>query len=353
MISRGRLFWVGAIVALAGLVLLSPRAEDPDATLALRRYLANSGFEVLASAQLPGPGGTFILVHDLREADQARPVLRWVEQGGTLVVADPRSIFLGMVGGSPGGPIGLAGSVELEPGCLAAQVVGVGRVTARASDVALTADNDEFVSCLPAGDGAFLLTRRYGEGTVTLLGGVSPLTNELLADGDNAVLALQVAGPGPEVVFGPPLPPGAQGGAGAWDLLPDPARVVVIVMMLSAVGFALVRARRLGPPVLEEPVAPIPASELVRATARMYRRAGALAHSGSLLRKAQAARFSRGLWAAARGHELAHLVAGATQLPQQRVEEILFGPDPRTDDELIALGLELEELASRTRQVTR
>ena len=350
--SRRRLFWVGAIAVLVGLVLLAPRAEDPEATLAVRRYLANIGFEVADAEQPPAPGGTLVLLHDLRAADEARSILRWVEEGGKLVVADPDSAVLDMVGGAAAGPIGLVGTVELQPRCLAPEVVGVGRVTARASDTALLAHDDAFVSCFPAGDGALLLTRRYGEGRVTLLGGVGPLTNELLADADNAVLAAQVAGPGTEVVFAPPQPSGALVGASAWDLLPDRARVVVVALILSGVGFALVRARRLGRPVREDPVAPIPASELVRATARMYRRAGAVAYCATLLREAYLGRLSRGRWAMAGGEAPVRMVARATGLPQRRVEEILRGPDPHTDDALIRLGLELEELATRARQET-
>ena len=348
----GRLFWAAAIASLAGLILLAPRAEDPGATLAVRRYLDHMGFRV-ADADGPASGGTLVLLHDLRDADQAGSVLQWVRQGGRLVLADTSSILLALLGVSAAGPVGFVGGVELEPRCLAPEVVGVGRVTVRASDAALRADDEEFVSCFPAGDGAFLLTRRYGEGTVTLLGGLSPLTNEMLAEGDNAVLAAQVVAPGPEVVFGPPLPPGAPGNAGLWELLPQGARVAVVATILSGVAFALVRARRLGSPVLEEPIAPIPASELVRATARMYRRAGAVEYCGTLLREAAVARFSKRLWAAGRAEDLPAMVARASGVPDGRVHEILRGSNPRTDEGLIQLGLELEELASRTQQGSR
>ena len=340
------------ILFLAGLVLLAPPAEDPETTLALRRYLDNMGFRV-AEADLPAPGGTLVLLHDLRDPDQARVVLDWVEQGGKLVLADPRSAVLELLGVSAIGPIDFVGTAELEPRCLSPDVVGVDRVTVRSSDAALRANGVEFVSCFHAGDGAFLLTRRHGEGTVTLLGGVSPLTNEMLADADNAVLAAQVVAPGPDVAFGPPIAPGDPANAGLWDFLPEGARVLVVTMVLSAVAFALVRARRLGSPVLEEPVAPIPASELVRATARMYRRAGAVEYCGSLLREATAARLSKRLWLTGRGEELPGVVAAASGLPEGRVRDILRGPSPRTDEGLIQVGVELEELAALAQQGSR
>jgi hypothetical protein len=340
------------VLVVATLVLLAPRAESPEATLAVRRYLANMGLQVVDAARPPSPGGTLILLNDLRDARQAGSLLRWAERGGRLVVADPGSVIVTLAGASAAGPIGLVGTAELEPRCLAPEVAGVERIVARVSDVALQPSHDEFASCFPAGGGAFLLTRRYGAGQVTLLGGLSPWTNEMLADGGNALLAFQVAGPGPDVVFGPPLPVGAAPQGSPWSVLPDRARVVVVAVILAAVGFALVRARRLGRPVIEEPVAPIPASELVRATARMHRRARTAAYCGRLLRDSVAGRLSLGLGAAGRAEDLSRILAHASRVPEDRVEEILRGPDPKSDEELIHLGRELEELRARTRKGT-
>jgi hypothetical protein len=346
--------WLAAASVLAALVLIAPRSERPEDILALPRYLANMGLEVVERAQPPPPGGTLILVNDLRDAREARSLLRWAGRGGTLVVADPNSVILSLTGASPNGPVGVVGAVELEPRCLAPEVVGVERVLARASDLTLQPNHDGFVACFPAGEGAFLLTRRYGAGRVTLLGGFSPFTNEMLRDADNAVLAVQVAGPGPDVVFGPPVPGmGAEAPrAGVWSLLPDRARVVVIAVIVAVVALALVRARRLGRPVLEEPVAPIPASELVRATGRMYRRARTAAYCGRLLRDATVGRLSRRLGGAGRTEDLPRVLAHAGRVPEDRVREILRGPDPRSDEDLIQLGRELEELTARTKRRT-
>ena len=335
------------------LVLLTPPAEDPGSTVALRRYLTNLGFEVSDSASPPAAGGTLILLHDLREPEEERSILSWVERGGKLVVADPNSSVLGLVGASRTGPIGFAGTVEVEAACLAPEAVGVATVVVRASDAALRAEAAEFISCLPTGDGAFILTRRYGGGRITLLGGMSPLTNALLTDADNAVLALQIAAPGREVVFGPPLPPDPSGTTSLWDLVPEPARAGGVAMILAVLTFALGRARRLGRPVLEEAVAPIPASELVRATARMYRRGRAVAYCGSLMREVAGVRFSRARGAANRAADLVAAMSHATAVPEDRVRQILNGPPPNTDADLIALGRDLEELTSRARQEAR
>jgi hypothetical protein len=353
-VSRSpRLFWAVGVAILVALVLLTPPAENPGSAVALRRYLTSMGFEVSDASSPPEVGGTLILLHDLRVPQEEGSILSWVRAGGRLVVADPTSAILGAVGASRLGPVGFANTVEIGPACVAPEAIGVGKVVIRASDVALRAIDAAFVSCLPAGDGAFILTRRFGDGRITLLGGMSPLTNALLPAEDNAVLALQLAAPGRQVVFGPPLPPGSSGAGGLWDLVPDSAKAGGAAAILAAIVFALARARRLGRPVPEEALAPIPASELVRATARMYRRGRAVAYSGALLREATVARLARSRGATNRGAELVTAVSHASAVPEERVREILDGPAPSTDADLISLGRDLEELASRTRQGAR
>lgn len=351
MITRRRLVVTAAVVVLAVLVVLTPRTEDPDATLSLRRYLENLGLDVREGEGLPPVGGTLVLVEDLRTPDEAQPILDWVDGGGHLVVTDPDSAIVGMVGGFAGATIGFAGVEELEPRCITPAVVGVDSIVTRSTDGILASDDPAIVSCFPVGDGALMLTRGHGEGSVTLIGGASAFTNALLREADNAVLAAGVAGLGPEIVFGPPAT-AVPGAMGIWDALPDGARAAVVAIVAAAAAFALVRARRLGRPAVEEPIAPIPGGELVRAAGRMYRRARATAYAGALMRRAAVSRMSRRLGAAGT-HDLSGALARASGLPQDRVEEILTGRDPRDDDELMELGAELEVLTARSEMRSR
>jgi hypothetical protein len=351
VITRRRLLAVVGVAALAALVLLTPRTEDPDSTLALRRFLENLGLEVSERDGLPSSGGTLVLVADIRSPEEAEPILDWVDGGGNLVVADPTSSIVAMVGGSAAASLGFGGTQELTPGCVAPAVVGVDRIIARSTDLVLVADDPALLSCFPVGDGALLLTRAYGEGTVTLLGGDSVLTNALLREADNAVLAAGVVASGSEIVFGPPAT-AVPGSTGLWDTLPDRARAAVLAIVVAAVAFALVRARRLGRPAIEEPIAPIPGSELVRAAGRMYRRGRAAGYAGALMRQATVARMSR-RFGAAGAHDLSGAVARASGLPRDRIEEVLAGRDPRDDDELMKLGTDLEGLSAGAEMGTR
>jgi len=350
---RSRVLWGTAILGLVGLVLLMPTTEDPDATRALRRYLASLGHDVIETENGPPGGGTLIVLTDLRSPDEAQRLLDWTEAGGHLVVADPNSAIVGLSEASAAGPIGFAGTLEVEPACVTAVAAGVDRIVARASDTALIAANDAFVSCFPAGDGALLITRRHGAGRVTLLGGSSPFTNGLLREADNAVLAGQLVGPPGDVAF---AGPGSAAGAGTgdvWMTLPEQGRAAVIAVVAAGVAFALVRARRLGAPALEEPIAPIPASELVRAAGRMYRRTRAAAGAGRVLREASIARLSRRLRLAGEEPDVPSALARATGMPESDVAAVLVGPVPSTDEELITLGRDLEALDRRAEQGSR
>jgi hypothetical protein len=351
MITRRRIVIAAAVLGLVALALLTPQSEDPNATAALRRFLGALGYEVADREGMPSGDGTLVLIEDVRSPEEARPILDWVERGGHLVVTSADSAIVGMAGGSVGATIGFVGVQVLEPGCVAPAVVGVGRLAISSTDLVLRSDDPAVVSCFPVADGALLLTRAYGDGRVTLMGGASAFTNALLRSEDNAVLGAGVIGPGRDVVFGPPAV-SAPAATGIWDAMPEGARAAVVAVVVAAVAFALVRARRLGRPMQEEPIAPIPGSELVRAAGRMYRRAGATAYAGGLMRRAAVARMMRRL-GATDARDLPGAMARASGLTPERVEEILTGVDPRNDDELMELGAELDGLTARAEMGSR
>jgi hypothetical protein len=353
--------WI-AITALCLLVVLalvlsapgrSRTAPDgPEGTAALRNFLSELGYTVADAATPPSPPGTFLLLTDLRDEEQDQSLLRWAAGGGRLVVADPGSELVRLAGAEPGGRAGLVGNALLEPGCVAPEAVGVAGLAVRASDRLLSRGGPRADSCFQGSGGAFGLVMNEGKGRVVLLGGASPLTNELLNQGDNARWALDVVGSRSAVVFGPPLPPGGaaeQVSGGFWSLLPRRAKAAVIGLCIAAVAFALVRARRLGRPVLEAPLAPIPASELVRATAALYRNARAVGFSARLMRRSTIQRVARrmGLPAATPQDEAAAWLVREMDLPERQVRDALEGPEPSDDEGLIRLAAELEGVRRR------
>jgi hypothetical protein len=66
------------------------------------------------------------------------------------------------------------------------------------------------------------------------------------------------------------------------------------------------------------------------------------------MRRATRARLGRRFGVPGDGDAFPTVVAIATGLPPQRVEDGLAGPEPRTDEELIRLGSLLSEIESRS-----
>lgn len=363
-VSRGRRRVAGlvlaALVVVTGVLSVwlqgSGESESgPGGTLALMRFLSRMDVPV-SSAEDPPRTGTFVLLRDLRSPEEARPLLSWVSNGGRLVVAEPESSILEVMaeasgktlgkasGLEPGRPIGNSRPEVLEPGCVAPEAVGVRRLVVAPTDAGFSTPASA-VGCFPGRSGSFLVVAPRGSGSVVVLGGRSPLTNELLREGDNAVLALRVlqgseAGP---VVFGPPAPAGFGQGKGLWESLPARAKAAAAGLALALVLFAVARGRRHGKPVLEEPLTVIPSSQLAQAAAGLYRNARAAGHAGSLLRHAAAWRLARRLGLPdADPAEVRKALSADGRV--EAAAAVLDGPDPAGDGDLVALGRDLAEL---------
>jgi hypothetical protein len=327
---------------IAGIWLTGQPVSDD--TLALRRFLSENGSDVRASDGPPSGSGSFVLMSDVRTPLQFAPILRWVEDGGRLIITDPDSPALASLGVGRGDSLGGIGTVPIAPGCPVPEAVGIDEIEADARDLSLHSQAPDAVACFVRPGGAYAIFINRGRGRVAIFGGNSFVSNELLDRADNATLARQVFGDG-AVVFGSPAPSGGES-PGLWPLLPDPAQLVLIEVGIGVVLFAVSRARRLGKPVIEEPIAPIQAGELVRATAGLYRRARATAFCGSLLRRSARERLSSRIGASpeASSEVMAQLVLASTRLPLDRIENSIGGPEPTSDDELLALAADLSVL---------
>ena len=112
-----------AALVVGGAVLSGPSAGGggPHGTLALRRYLGAMGLTVRNGATPPDGPGVFVLLTDLRDADQAGDLVSWARAGGTLVVADPQSETAAAAGVGTVGRVGhyAFGPTNLAPGCVA------------------------------------------------------------------------------------------------------------------------------------------------------------------------------------------------------------------------------------------
>jgi hypothetical protein len=351
-VSRQTAVLVLIVVASAVFVGIAatPRQDGgrgPDGTVALRRYLERMNLEVGTSAVPPEPGkGTFFLEYDLRDTESAEKILDWVREGGRLVLATPNSAIaaeLGVEAGNPAIDSVLPGARVLRPECGALAGTGVAEVAVARSEPPLEVPR-RAESCLPADDGPHLAFVGHGRGQVVMLAGRSPLTNQLLEGRDNALLAYRLfAGFGP-VVYGPPIDPDTAPAGTFWESLPGGARAGVATFVLALVVFALVEGRRFGRPVVEQPLSPIPSSQLVGATAGLYQAAGAAGFAAGQLRRGAARRVAARLGMPGNTDVEAVRSAAQSMLDDPALAEALREVSPKDDKELIELARNLNRL---------
>jgi hypothetical protein len=283
LLVAGAVFWA-AVGFGSPSTPYDPASTAPDGAKALAIFLRGLGATVDTSGALPPPGkGVVLVLYDqLDDAARARATA-WARRGGTLVVADPSSPLEGasVAYGLPDQPLVATG--PLAPGCSAPWVRGISLIAPegdRLLEVPSGAD-----ACFSDGGGAYAVARTEGTGVIVSLGGADPWSNAHLADQDNALLAADLLAPGRGYRVSWLSGPSVGGGTkGIWSLVPDRVKAFlagVAIALLAAVGW---RAKRLGRPVLEEPVVPVPGSELVMATGRLLARNRRYDEAAALIR---------------------------------------------------------------------
>jgi hypothetical protein len=137
----------------------------------------------------------------------------------------------------------------------------------------------------------------------------------------------------------PPPPP-------IWKLLPPWAWAALAMLGLAALGYALARARRLGPPVSEPLPVAVRAAETVEGRGRLYRRAKARELALDTLRTAALHRIRRalGLDPDAAAPAVVGQLSERTGAPTEEIDAILYTAQPGDDPELVRLAGQLDRL---------
>lgn len=311
-------------------------ATAPEGVAAWAELARRSGIEVRAlrerpsDATLPAGGTVVVLDPDDFTEGQALALRRFAERGGRVVAG----------GREPGDWIEVleapAWEDEADPDARArglgdardVRIAGEGRWAAANGAVVTTRGGEPVV-----------LERPAGRGEVLLVADPSAVQNRLLAEADNAALALALAGDGPltylESVHG-------YGTATGLAVLPAQFRWGLVLLGLS--GLLLIAARwpRLGPPEPRETALFPPRRAYVDALAATLARSRDRAAVAESVRSAARERLARraalprdadaDTWArAARA-------AGLTDEEAQALQDV-------TDDEAIAAGRALARLS--------
>jgi len=207
-------------------------------------------------------------------------------------------------------------------------------------------------SCFRADDGSFAVEQPVGKGTLVALAGPDIWTNRLLADQDNGLLAadLLVASPGSKVAWlGVTRPDVARLGSGhatLWSLLGGRIRQMLVGLAVAMGVVAAWRARRLGRPVIEAQPVAIPGSALVAAKGRLLGGGHMTEHAAQILRADLARSLGETLHlpASSSAPTLAELASWRTGRQPEEILDLLSGPLPASDAELVELARQIDAL---------
>ena len=356
--------WLPWIVVAAGIALAvaiaggggndtgrpyDPTSTSPSGTKALVDTLRQLDVDVSLDAAAPTARTTALLVLvDAMSDGQRRAITSWVEEGGTLVVADRESPLNPFRAARPT-ILGLV-QRDLDRHCDVAALQQVRHVVV--PNAALLRVRPPATGCFTSGADAWLVTQPQGRGNLVVIGGADAFTNDALGDGDNGLLAVTLLAPTTSAhVQVLPLPAPGGGRKTLTDLISDNVKLALLQLGIAFLFYAWWRARRLGRPVREAQPVEIPGSELVAAVGRLFQRAHARAHAADLVRDGARRSLAQrmGLAPDAPVTDVADAVAARTGRPPDEVAAVLGGPEPTDERSLMTLTQETERL---TREVS-
>ncbi|TQN30444.1 hypothetical protein FHX37_0322 [Haloactinospora alba] len=344
---------------------LEPEGPNAQGSRALVQVLQQRGNDVTVARS----------VGDAREAAHADSVLvvagsqrlpdrhleRLSEASGDLLLPRPATTALEELAPEVE-RAGVTDVTSLDPGCEAPAAEAAGRADTGGTLYTPAEDTTGATGCYPdpgedADDGYGLLrVDRENGGTTTLLGNPAPLTNERLARGGNAALALNLIGDRDTVWLLPDVPEDGED-AGLWQMLPVSLRMALIPLAVTLLALALWRGRRLGPLVSERLPVVVRAAETTEGRARLYASRHARDRAAAALRTGFLERVlpTLGLGPDATPETVLEALATRTGEDPQRVRALVYAPDEGTDTftvddrALVRLADQLDALARRVR----
>ena len=209
------------------------------------------------------------------------------------------------------------------------------------------------------GSGALVVLPREGQAPETVvLGSKRAVSNRQVLDGAHAAMTLRALGPTRHLLWYVPgltdLDAPDPSGAHVADPgrgVPDWLGPAAWLLAAAVVAFALARGRRLGRLVVEPLPVVVRAAETTEARGRLYHRAADRPLAARALRVGSRTRLADrlGLPRSTPVIALVDAVARASGTPRPDVEQLLDGPDPTTDRDLLLLAQRLADLEESVR----
>lgn len=333
---------------------LSPDSVAPSGTHALADVLAGLGRRVQLETSVPAAitaataGSTLVITSPrlLSAAELAAlgrvpaSVLLVGPTTAALAAIDPMVTLVGRVQ-----PV-----VVTPPDCTLRAAVLAGSVDAGGANMFVLTTTPPVQQCYTALDGTTLVQSRVRGRLVTVLGAADLLTNADLAQQGNAALAINVLPTRRIVWLVPPpvaVPARSAVSRSFFSLVPLAAYLVAAQLLFALLLAVAWRARRLGPLVSEPLPVVVHAAETVIGHGRLYLARHARGSTAVALRGALLARLipALGLTADASREAVTAAVAQRSEATPDRINDLLYGPPPRTDAALVTLARALDDLA--------
>jgi hypothetical protein len=376
--GRVRLQWrrwragliIGLIVLLGGVGIavlhsqpqnqyLNPGAVTADGTHALADVLTGLGHQVITATSVPAavqaatPGSTLVITSPQYLASAELRTLSRVRASVLLVQPDAAALA------AIASQVSLIGPVQpvvlTEPACSLRAATLAGAADMGGENLLAGGQSPPDAQCYTSTSGPTLVQLRVRGRTVTVLGAAAPLTNSQLARDGNAALVINLL-PSRRIIWLVPAVaavagPAARGPRTFASLLPPAVYLVTIQLAIAVLLTAAWRARRLGQLVAEPLPVVVRAAETTEGHGRLYQSRHARAQAAGAIRSALLSRLERVVGLPAGAGQEAVVAALAQRLVTDhggrspaRLSELLYGPAPRTDQALVALARDLDEL---------
>ncbi|REJ06532.1 DUF4350 domain-containing protein [Microbacterium bovistercoris] len=328
--------------------MLDPEGPGDNGARALAEILRQQGIEVTvvrsrteARSELDD-GSTLAMADPAYLTDEAVQELVADAQRAVLLSSSARMLRLFQLGEYASGL-----SAEAVADCDLPEFARVGTIVPGR----MFTPADGIDGCFTGEDGsAAVLSDDASSRRISLVDGTALFTNGHLAENGNAALGLALLGQTGRVVWYVPSPTDSDISGDTPDTLgsltPGWVTPAIVTLLLAGLAAAFWRGRRFGPLVAETLPVTVRASETMHGRARLTAKAADAAHAAEAIREGTVRRLAKRLALGDRvaAREVADAAADRLRIPRGSLQDLLAGPPPTGDQQLVDLARRLAEL---------
>lgn len=341
---------------------LSTRNSDPDGAMATAEILRSQGVRVdevtyLSRIHISDPTTTTLAI--------ALPTNLSGTQIDSILAYPGDLVFIGagpeLVDALGGGlQYSTVGNDPRFAGCSDPDATAAGYTTAVSPRIRATSAIDTAVCFADAeGYGTYVRLAQDGRRIVIIADPVIAMNRDLAEEG-NAALVLRALGKNRNLIWyvgeiddtttfidpDSPEPAIPDSVTATSDFVPRGTVDALWALAFAGLVATLWKGRRMGPLVTEPLPVIVHASESTRGRGRLYQRARAFGRASAALRAAAAERMGRrlGVPRSADAPALIAAIVGASNRDPRAIERLLYGPPPRSEQDMMALAEELDTL---------